>query len=147
MVLCKCRTKYTYINSIHMLSIPRWKCLSCIRAWNTTSFDALTFRYHACNSHILVGSVGINSSHIRGSPQVEMFFVCPWVNLDWSLFEQLSFCEAAFHHKLSSSCILFGEDFERGYQLLGLLSELGNLVAPKVTWLLPGLCDLAVVVR
>jgi hypothetical protein len=31
--------------------------------------------------------------------------------------------------------------------LLGLLSELGNLfVAPMDTWLLPGLCDLAVVV-
>jgi len=63
-------------------------------------------------------------------PQHKRFFVCPWMNLDWSPFEQLSFCEAAFQHKLSSSCILIGEDFERGYRLLGLLSKLGNLVAP-----------------
>ena len=79
-------------------------------------------------------------------PQLERFFVCPWVNLDFCPLE-LSFCEAAFQHKLSSSCILFRKHFQRGYGLRGLLFELGNLVVPTVIFLLPGLCDLVVVVR
>ena len=68
------------------------------------------------------------------------------MNLDFFILSDLSFCEAAFQHKLSSSFILFGKHFQRGYRLVGLLSELGNLVVPTVTRLLIGLCDLAVVV-
>ena len=111
------RTKYTYIqntlrrdlskaswwyrsywfsNSIHMSSIPRWKCLSCIRARKHTSFDALAFIYHACNSHILVGSVGINSSHIKGPLNTKGFLFAPgWTSIgasssSWAFVRPLS---------------------------------------------------------
>ena len=70
-----------------MSSIPRLKCLSYTRAQNITSFDALAFRYHACNSCILVGSRGINSSHIRGSPNLNGFLFDPgWtlISPPWS---------------------------------------------------------------
>ena len=133
---------YWFSNSIHMSSIPRWKCLSCIQARNTTSFDALAYMYHACNSRILVGSVGINSSHIRGSPNTKVSLFAP----RWTLIGTSS-SSWAFVRPLSSTNWAVAASFEWGYRLLGLLSELGNFVAPTVTWLLPGLCDLVVVVR
>jgi hypothetical protein len=41
-----------------------------------TSPSAAAFKYHLCNSHILVGSISTNSGHIRGSP-IQMVFLLP----------------------------------------------------------------------
>ena len=84
-----------FSNSIHMSSIPRLKWLSCTRAQNITSFVALAFRYHACNSRILVGSRGINSSHIRGFPNLNGFLFDPgWTSIpapwSWAFVRPLS---------------------------------------------------------
>ena len=64
---------HRFSSSIHTSSIPRWKWLSLMRAANIIFPSEEYFMYKWCNSRILVGSLSINSGHIRGS-LVQMVF-------------------------------------------------------------------------
>ena len=71
---------YRFSSSIHTSSIPRWKCLSLMRAANIIFPSAEYFKLHWYNSRILVGSLSINSGHIRGSPSTNGFLPDPsWI--------------------------------------------------------------------
>ena len=101
------------INLIHKSSIPRLKCLCWTRAANIIVPSALTFVYHWCNSHILIGSIWSNSvvPHYK--------FLSPdsrWIGIHP---HELSFREVGFQHKVISSFILFWKHLQRGIVWLG----------------------------
>ena len=137
---------HIFSSSIHTSSIPRWKWLSLMRVANITC-PLEYFMYHWCNSRILVGSMSINSGHIRGCLITNGFLPAPgWIAISspwsWPFVRRVSSTNWAV---ASSS---FESTFRGGDRLVGLFSDLGHyLVFSMVTLLLPCLCDRAAVVR